>query len=176
MSPLPKLPRPLLRQAAAAALTGALLASPALALDNKAKQTPPPDRPSTNEIARYCAVLAPKASEVRAAHQLRRLADLEREVQTELGRLDAKETAAREWVTKRESMLNQATTDVVAIYAKMAPDAAAAALAAMDEGEAAAVLTKLKPQAAGAILAEMQAEKAARLSSLISGRAGLAKS
>jgi flagellar motility protein MotE (MotC chaperone) len=176
MSPLPTLPRPLLHRAGAVALTGALLAYPALALDYKAKHTPPPDRSSTNEIARYCAALAPKASEIRAAYQLRRLADLERHVQTEVAKLEAKETEAREWITRRESMLNQATTDVVAIYAKMAPDAAGAALAAMDEGEAAAVLTKLKPQTASAILSEMQAEKAARLSSLISGGPGAAKS
>jgi flagellar motility protein MotE (MotC chaperone) len=145
-------------------------------MDNKAKQLPPPDRSSASEIARYCAALAPSASEVRAARQLRRLADLEREVRAEVDKLEAKETAAREWVAKRESMLSQATTDVVAIYAKMAPDAAGAALSTMDEGEAAAVLTKLKPQTAGAILAEMPAERAARLSSLISGGLGAPKS
>ena len=56
--------------------------------------------------------------------------------------------AAREWVTKRETMMKAATDDVVAIYAKMAADAAATQLAAMDETVAAAVLAKLKPQVA----------------------------
>ena len=137
-----------------------------------------PDKPSAtdSEIARYCGALAPSAREARVAFQLRKLADLEREVRDAVDKLEAKEMATREWVTKRETMMKSATEDVVAIYAKMAADAAATQLSAMDEPIAAAVLAKLKPQVAGAILAEMQADKAAKLSTLIAGALGGDKS
>jgi flagellar motility protein MotE (MotC chaperone) len=155
--------------ARAAILACALLASSAAAQDNKPKPAPSGDA----EIARYCGALAPRVSEARAAYQLRRLADLQSQVNAELDKLEAKEAEARDWFQKRAALLNQATFDVVAIYAKMSPEAAGPALSALEETEAAAVLIKLKPQTASAILAEMPAEKAARLTSIISGGAGM---
>jgi flagellar motility protein MotE (MotC chaperone) len=154
----------------AAAFAGLALATAASAQN--------PDKPSATdgEIARYCGALAPSAREARAVYQLRKLADLEHEVRDAVEKLEAKEMATREWVTKRETMMKSATDDVVAIYAKMAADAAATQLSAMDEPIAAAVLAKLKPQAAGAILGEMQADKAAKLSTLIAGAGGGDKS
>jgi flagellar motility protein MotE (MotC chaperone) len=154
----------------AAAFAGLALATAASAQN--------PDKPSATdgEIARYCGALAPSAREARAVYQLRKLADLEHEVRDAVEKLEAKEMATREWVTKRETMMKSATDDVVAIYAKMAADAAATQLSAMDEPIAAAVLAKLKPQAAGAILGEMQADKAAKLSTLIAGALGGDKS
>ncbi len=125
--------------------------------------------------ARSRAIAAPsrRAPAKRAlAYQLRRLGDLEQEVRDEVEKLEIKESAAREWVTKREAMMKAATDDVVAIYGKMPADAAAAQIAEMDEPVAVAVLAKLNPRVAGAILGEMEAEKAAKLSSLIARRAG----
>jgi flagellar motility protein MotE (MotC chaperone) len=142
----------------------------------KPKATPTPERTAESEIARYCAALAPSAAEARAAYQLRRLSDLQQQVRDEVEKLETKETAAREWVTKRDAMMKSATEDVVAIYGKMAPDAAATQLSAMEEGMAAAVLAKLKPQTASAILAEMEADKAAKLSTLIAGALGAERS
>ena len=161
----------------AAALAGALAATSASAQDDaKPKPASSPERPSESEIARYCAALAPSAAEARAAYQLRRLAKLQQQVRDEVEKLENKETAAREWVTRREAMMKSATDDVVAIYGKMTPDAAATQLAAMDEGMAAAVLAKLKPQTASAILAEMEADKAAKLSTLMAGALGAERS
>jgi flagellar motility protein MotE (MotC chaperone) len=168
-----KLPRAALARAGVALQAAAFLAAPALAQDNgKPKPAAPIERSADGEIARYCAALAPSAREARAAYQLRRLAELVQDVRDEAAKLEVKEAAARDWVTKREAMMKSATDDVVAIYAKMAPDAAATQLAAMDEPMAAALLAKLKPQTAGAILGEMQADKAAKLSSLIAGQPG----
>jgi len=155
--------RPTLGPGCAAALASGLALLPAVA------QEPPRPAPADSEIARYCQALAPSAGEARAAYQLRRLADLEARVREEVESLETKENAAREWVTKREAMMKAATDDLVAIYAKMEPDAAAPQLAAMEESVAAAVLAKLNPRAASAILGEMQADKAAKLSSLLSG-------
>jgi flagellar motility protein MotE (MotC chaperone) len=128
-----------------------------------------PDRNVQSEIERYCGALAPGASEARAAYQLRRLADLEVQVREAVEKLEAREQAAREWVTKRDEMMKAATDDVVAIYAKMPAENAAPKLAAMDEVTAAAVLAKLNPRTASAILSEMETEKAAKLSTLLAG-------
>jgi flagellar motility protein MotE (MotC chaperone) len=160
---------------AVAALAVTLALAPASAQDPKAKApapTPAPvaaDRPVDSEIARYCGALAPSASEARATYQLRRLADLEREVREEVEKLEKKEASTREWVLKRDNMMKDATEDVVAIYAKMDPESAAAELGVMDEVIASAVLSKLNPRAAGAILGNMAADKAAKLSTLIAG-------
>jgi flagellar motility protein MotE (MotC chaperone) len=151
----------------AAALAGALALSPAAAQDGiKLK---PAEHSAQSEIERYCGALAPSAAEARAAYQLRRLADLEAQVREESEKLEAKEMAAREWVTKREEMMKSAADDVVAIYGKMDAESAALKLAAMDDVIAAAVLAKMKPSAASAILESMDTERAAKLSTLLAG-------
>jgi flagellar motility protein MotE (MotC chaperone) len=168
-----------LRRAATAALASLVALAGASAEDVPRSKPPAPalaEHSQEGEIARYCGALAPSASEARAAYQMQRLADLEREVREEVEKLEKKESAAREWVTKRDEMMKAATDDVVAIYGKMAPDAAAPQLAEMDETVAAAVLSKLNPRAASGILGEMQAEKAAKLSALMAGAPGADKS
>jgi flagellar motility protein MotE (MotC chaperone) len=168
-----------LPRAAVAVLVGTIAIAPAAAQDPKAKAPAPAatpisapvvaDRPVDSEVARYCGALAPSASEARATYQLRRLADLESEVREEVAKLEKKEASTREWVLKRDNMMKDATDDVVAIYAKMDPESAAAELAVMDEVIASAVLSKLSPRAASAILGSMAADKAAKLSTLIAG-------
>ena len=166
------------RRGGAAALAAAVALASASAQDPKSKApaAAPAERPVDSEIARYCGALAPSASEARATYQLRRLADLEREVRDEVEKLETREATTREWVTKREDMMKAATEDVLAIYGKMAPEAAAADLAAMDEGLATAVLSRLNPRTASDILGEMPAEKGAKLSTLIAGAPGADKS
>ena len=166
-----------LKLLSASALAGALLGGAAAAQDGvKPKPAPAPEHATDSEIARYCTALAPSEAEARAANQLRRLAALEQQVREEVEKLETKQAAAREWVTRREAMMKSATDDVVAIYAKMAPDAAATQLSAMEEGMAAAVLLKLKPATASAILAEMEPDKAAKLSTLVAGAIGAERS
>ena len=156
--------------ASATALAAVLAPSPGLAQEpGKAKAAPAAERSAEDEISRYCAAVAPSAAEARATYQLRRLTDLQADMREAVEKLVNKENEAREWVVKREGMMKSATEDVVAIYAKMSPEAAAPQLAAMDDNIAAAVLAKLNPRAAGAILAEMQSDKAAKLSLLIAG-------
>lgn len=156
---------------ACAAALAACLAGSHAAAEEAAKPKPAAagEHSAESEISRYCSAIAPSAGEARAAYQLRRLADLQTQVRGEVEKLESKENDAREWVTKRESMMKAATDDVIAIYSKMAAESAAPQLAAMDDNIAAAVLAKLNPRAASAILAEMQSDKAARLSLLIAG-------
>ena len=164
-------------QRLAAAAPGLVLALAAIAQESPhTRPLATAEKSPDSEIARYCGALAPSASEARAAYQLRRLADLERQVREEVEKLEIKEMAARDWVTRRQAMMKGATDDVVAIYAKMPPEAAAAQLGSMDEVVAAAVLSKLNPRAASGILSEMAAEKAAKLSTLIAGALSADKS
>ena len=122
-------------------------------------------------VGRYCSNIAPVAIESRIAWQIKRLNELDALVKQRIAELDAKEAEARDWVSKREDMLKQAGDDVVAIYAKMRPEAASSQLNAMDDVSAAAILSKLNPRAASAILNEMEATRAAKLTDLISNDA-----
>lgn len=123
-----------------------------------------------NDIERFCIAVSPSIDEAREIYQLRRLSDLGHEVQVAVDKLEELEYSAKEWVTKREDMINKASESLVAIYTKMPPDAAASQMTNMDEKVAAAILMKLKPKLASSILAEMSAEKAAQLSNIISGK------
>jgi flagellar motility protein MotE (MotC chaperone) len=129
-----------------------------------------PDKSAESDIARYCANFAPLAAESRMAYQTKLLIALEAEVKKRISELETQEAEARDWVTKREALLKSANEDVVAIYAKMEPEAAAAQIGAMGDAAGAAILVKLNPRAAGGILGEMDAEKAARLTNLIAGQ------
>lgn len=124
---------------------------------------------SGDDISRYCDNVAPVAAEARVAWQMKRLTELDGQIRQRISELDAKAAEARDWVTKRESMLNAASEDVVSIYSKMDPEAASGQLATMDDSVAAAVLAKLKPNAASAILNEMDATKAGKLTGIMSG-------
>jgi flagellar motility protein MotE (MotC chaperone) len=145
---------------------------------NDAKPKPSaaaPDKSADGGVARYCANVAPLAAEARIAWQTRRLTELEEQIKQRIAELEKKEAEAREWVTKRETLMNSASEDVVAIYGKMEPEAAAAQLASMDEAMAVAILAKLSTHAASAILNEMEATKAGRLTGVMSGAAAAEK-
>ena len=118
-------------------------------------------------MSRYCANVAPVAAEARIAWETRRLNDLDAQIKQRIADLEKAEAETRDWVSKREAMLNSASDDVVAIYGKMDPEAAAAQIATMDEPIAVSILHKLKVGAASAILDQMEAARAARLTSLI---------
>ncbi len=128
-----------------------------------------PAADNRDSVSRYCDNAAPVAAEARIAWQSKKLSELEGQLKQRIADLDAKEAEAREWVAKREAMMSAASDDVVAIYAKMDPQAAAAQMATVDTSIAAAILAKLKPNAAGAILDEMDPAKAGELTGILSG-------
>jgi flagellar motility protein MotE (MotC chaperone) len=127
------------------------------------------DAENGDGVARYCANIAPVVVESRIAWEMKRLKELEDELKEKMTALDAKETEARDWVNKRQDLLSRAEDDIVAIYAKMKPEASAAQMNVMDDASAAAILSKLNPRAASAILGEMEAERATKLTDIISG-------
>jgi flagellar motility protein MotE (MotC chaperone) len=77
----------------------------------------------------------------------------------------------QKWVTRRDEFVKKARDNLVLIYSRMRPDAAAMQLTAMDEETAAAVLLKLEPRTASLILNEMEPAQAARLTGMIGGAA-----
>ena len=160
-----------------AALLAAAFASHALA-QNDAKQkanAAAPDKNVDGGVTRYCANVAPLAAEARVAWQEKRLTELAGQIKQRIAELEKKEAETREWVTKREALMNSASEDVVAIYGKMEPEAAAAQLATMDDATAVSILGKLNARAASAILNEMEADKAGKLTAVLSGAAAAEK-
>jgi flagellar motility protein MotE (MotC chaperone) len=144
------------------------LADGAAAQNDKPKLPPlPPEKTGDSSAARYCANVAPLAAEARIAWESRRLDEIEAQVKQRIADLEKAEADTRDWVSKRQAMLNAASDDVVAIYSKMDAEAAAAQLATMDDPVAVAILSKLKTNAASAILDEMDAVRAAKLTGLI---------
>jgi flagellar motility protein MotE (MotC chaperone) len=159
------------------ALAAALIASPASAQDGRApeKQRPKPaaEKPVAETVAdsdasRYCAAVAPSIAEARIAWQTKRLTELDAQVKQRIADMEKAEASERAWIANREAMMSAANDDLVAIFAKMDPEAAAKELTAMDDKTAAAILGKLKPNAAGSILAEMEPQVASRLVGMLS--------
>ena len=113
--------------------------------------------------AARCRLRPPTAADARFAWQKEQLSALEKDVEARIAKLETKRTEYEEWLKRRNAFLAKADEAVVALYAKMRPDAAAPQLATMPEDAAAAILTKLNARAASAILAEMEAARAANL-------------
>jgi flagellar motility protein MotE (MotC chaperone) len=156
-----------------------LLACPAIALDGRAPEKEKPKATANKapdiEASRFCANAAPLIAEARVAWETRQLSELDAQVKQRLADLEKAEASVQEWVAKRDAMLKAASDDLVAIYAKMQPETAAAQIAAMDDQMAAAILGKLKAGAAGAILNEMEAERASKLAVVLSGTTAAGK-
>ncbi len=151
--------QPVLHAAAIFSLLGstAALASEAHAPASDVKE-------SGNSIAEdYCANIIDKAADARTAWQLAKLQKLEKDVSDKLVLLENKQKELQEWISKREQMLKAAGRELVDIYAKMDPDAAAGQLAKLDTATATSILRQLSPRGASAILDVMEADRAAAL-------------
>lgn len=164
-------------------LLAGLIAGPALANDGGAEKADPakeavlkalaardgPKEATAQDYVKepakagYCAGIADAAADARFAWQKEQLLALEKDVEARIAKLEAKRAEYEEWLKRRNAFLAMADEAVVALYAKMRPDAAAPQLATMPEDAAAAILTKLNARAASAILAEMEAARAANL-------------
>ncbi len=130
-------------------------------------------RAMSEETRQYCVNITNAAADARFAWQTATLQNLHLQVEESVAALEAKRAEYETWLARREKFLNQAKEDVVAIYSRMRPDAAAVQLAAMDDETAAAVLAKLKVRNSSAILNEMDPARAAQLTNTLAGAAGL---
>ena len=127
------------------------------------------DARAPSDVQQFCINNAALLGDARLAYQTARLTEIEAQIRQRLSELESKKTEYEAWLRKREEIMKQAAASVVAIYARMRPDAAALQLAAMDDPVAAAILAKLPARAAGAILNEMEAGRAARLMRAMAG-------
>ena len=123
-------------------------------------------------VSRYCANMEPAVSEIRLARQMKRLNELAAEIDQRTQQLDRVATEAREWVNKRQALLQAANEQTVAIFSKMPPEGAAARLALLEDETAVSVLSRLAARAASAILNEMESQRAAKLTSLLAAVRG----
>jgi flagellar motility protein MotE (MotC chaperone) len=153
-----------------------------LSIESVGAQPKKPDAPKVatsaeapapaSEIEKFCVNNAAIAGNARLAWQTARLDELEAKIRQRLDALEAKKAEFVAWIRKRDEAMRQATESVVAIYARMRPDAAALQLAAMEDAMAAAVLAKLPSRTAGVILNEMESGRAARLARAMVGPDG----
>jgi flagellar motility protein MotE (MotC chaperone) len=161
------------RTRGALSVAAVLLACPALAQNGRTPEKEKPnaiaDKAADVEASRFCASAAPSIAEARMAWEMKRLTELDAQVKQRLADLEKAEASLQEWVAKRDAALKSASDNLVAIYARMQPEAAATQIAAMDDQMAAAILGKLKASAAGAILDEMESDRASKLAAVLSG-------
>jgi flagellar motility protein MotE (MotC chaperone) len=141
----------------------------------KPAEKAPADKTADIEASSFCANAAPSIAEARIAWETKQLKDLDAQVKQRLADLEKAEASIQDWAAKRDAMLKSASEDLVAIYARMDPQAAATQIAGMDDQMAAAILGKLKAGAAGAILNEMEADRASKLAIVLSGVASAGK-
>lgn len=115
----------------------------------------------------YCLDIVDKAADARVARQAVRLKELEASLESRIRELEQRRDEVRQWVEQQKKLLEAAEAGLVAIYARMEPEAAAGQIALLDSRLAVSVLHQLKPREASAILNVMKAERAAELVRLL---------
>ena len=127
--------------------------------------------PDTKAAQAFCLAIADRAADVRNAWQAQKISELEARLKERIDEFDARRKDYQQWAARQDEARRKAEDGVVAIFAKMRPDAAASQLSAMDDAVAAAVLAKLSARTASVILNEITPAKAARIADAISGGA-----
>ena len=126
---------------------------------------------TATEIERFCSNIADAARDRRYALQAQELKSLQAEVDKRIKALEEKRVEYESWLQRREIFLAKAEKNVVEIYGRMKPDAAAERLAEMRVELAAAILMKLEPRKSGVILNEMERKAAATLTGIMASAA-----
>jgi len=131
---------------------------------------PMPDA-SIADIERFCSNITDAARERRYSLQKAELESLREEIEMKMKILEDKRTELKEWVERRDTYSSAANDDLVEVYAKMRPDAAAQRMEKLPAELSAALLSKLKARSAGTILNEMSPERAAMVTVIMSAAA-----
>ena len=138
--------------------------SPIKPISPAASATASPHVPKEpTEAQRYCDNIAAVAAEARFAWQTRKLTELQSQVTEKVAELEKKQAELQASLARRDAAMKRAQETLIAIYAKMQPDAAAAQLSVLDDELAAAVLAQLGARQSSAILNEISPERAERL-------------
>lgn len=151
-------------------LAGVLFAvGPARTASEAAAAAPVSD--DATEVQRFCSNIADAARDRRYAMQTRELERLKVEIDERMKALEAKRLEYEEWLKRRDDFLDKAEDNVVKIYAKMKPDAAAERLSEVKIELAAGILMKLDPRQASTILNEMDRKAAATITGVMASAA-----
>ena len=118
---------------------------------------------------KFCTNIADAALDARVAWQQKELEAAEAKLRQRIAELEAKRAEYEQWLKLREDFLKKAEDNVVEIYSRMNPDAAAQQIASMADDTAAAVLAKLRVRNASAILNEMEPARGAHLADTLAG-------
>lgn len=124
-----------------------------------------------DDIRRFCSNIADAARDRRYALQKSELETLQHSIDERIATLEEKRAEYEEWLQRRNDFLARAEENLVDIYARMRPDAAAERLAAIDAELAAGILMKLQARQAGTILNEMDSKAAAALTGIMASAA-----
>jgi len=122
---------------------------------------------SPDEIERFCGNVIDAARDRRYAIQAEELQTLQKQVDERIRVLEEKRAEYEEWLGRRNAFLAQAEQNLVQIYSKMRPDAAAGQLGELRAELAAGILMKLEARQASVILNEMETKAAAVLTSIM---------
>lgn len=120
-----------------------------------------------DDVRRFCSNIADAARDRRYALQRAELETLQKEVDARIAVLEERRAEYEEWLQRRNDFLEKAENNLVEIYSRMRPDAAAERLAQVHMELAAAILMKLETRKAGVILNEMDTKAAASLTSIM---------
>lgn len=128
---------------------------------------PPPS--ADTDAAQFCSNITDAAADARLAWQLKEIQNAEGRLRERIAELEAKRAEYEHWLRLRDEFLKKAERNVVDIYSRMKPDAAAVQLASMGDDTAAALLAQLAPRNSSAILNEMEPARAAHLANTLAG-------
>jgi flagellar motility protein MotE (MotC chaperone) len=140
----------------------ALLLSPPVSAQTTPARASASSR-ENKEMQNLCANIAASIEAERLSRQQKALAEIEDQIKTKLAALEAKEKEVSGRIERLEAFEKKTDESLIAFYAGMKADAAAAQLSELDEDIAAGILLRLKTKSSSAILNEMQAERGAAL-------------
>jgi len=125
-------------------------------------RTPTSSR-ANKEMQDLCTNIAASIEAERLSRQQKALTEIESQLKSRLAALEAKENEVSSRIERLEAFEKKTDESLIAFYAGMKADAAAAQLSELDEDIAAGILLRLKTKSSSAILNEMQAERGAAL-------------
>lgn len=121
----------------------------------------------SDDVRRFCTNIADAARDRRYSLQAMELKKLQEDIDQRMQVLEEKRAEYEDWLKRREDFLAKAQDGVVAIYARMKPDAAAERLAELNAEVAAGILMKLETRQASVILNEMERKAAATVTTIM---------
>lgn len=157
-----------------AAISAPFEAAPAGAASADLGQGTDVESATSSIVADYCRSAFDPASEARASVLNARMLDRAAELEDLVSKLEAATVELKDWVERREALLDSVGDTLTGIFKNLRPDAAAAQLSELNSARAAAIILRLPPKNASEILAEMAPEDAAAITSVLGavGRKG----